>query len=194
MLTKEQVDLINEKASIFEQCVAFAHKFLVLPSIQIAFNDCPSEMFRTMDNAAESHIASNGSGWVYFNALWFAERITDHQDDVEFFLFHELRHLHQLNQINLLVANKKTREPQEIVKLWKSNFDNYQRNEGGESQFANVTQEIEVDANAYGILLEVLYRNGRTPLLSLPEEAFDPANERLQRYYDTFPEFRHLTE
>lgn len=193
MLTKEQVDLINKKTTIFEPCVTFARKFLVLPPIQIDFNDCPSAMFCTMDNAAESYIAANGSGCVYFNAPWFAERITDHQDDVEFFLFHELRHLHQLNQINLLVANKKTREPEKIVKLWKSDFDNYQRNEGGKSQLANVTQEIEVDANAYGILLEVLYRNGRIPSLSLPAEAFDPANRRLQRYYDTFPEFCHLT-
>ena len=192
MLTKEQIDLINEKASTFEPCVTFAHKFLVLPSIQIAFNDCSSEMFRTMDNAAESHIASNGSGCVYFNAPWFAERILEHQDDVEFFLFHELRHLHQQNQINMLVANKRTREPKEIVQLWKNDFENYQRNEGGESQIANVTQEVEVDANAYGILLEVLYRNGRNPLLSLPKEAFNPANERLQRYYDTLPEFRQI--
>ena len=190
MLTKEQIELINEKVSIFKPCVAFANKFLVLPPIQIAFNDCPSEMFRTMDNAAESHIASNGIGCVCFNAPWFAERILEHQDDVEFFLFHELRHIHQLNQINMLVANKRTREPKEIVQLWKNDFENYQRNEGGESQLANVTQEVEVDANAYGILLEILYRNGRSPLLSLPEEAINPANKRLQRYYDTLPEFR----
>ena len=122
MLTKEQIDLINKKATIFEPCVTFARKFLVLPTIQIAFNDCPSTMFCTMDNAAESYIADDGSGYVYFNAPWFAERVLEHQDDVEFFLFHELRHLHQLNQINLLVANKKTREPERIVKLWKLNF------------------------------------------------------------------------
>jgi len=79
------------------------------------------------------------------------------------------------------------------MKLWKSNFDSYQRNEGGETQLVNVTQEIEVGANAYGILLEVLYRNGKAPLLSLPKEAFDLANERLQWYYDTLPEFSHLT-
>lgn len=192
MLTEEQIELINEKASIFEPCVAFAHKFLVLPSIEIAFIDCPSERFRTMDNAAESHIAANGSGYIYFNAPWFAERILEHQDDVEFFLFHELRHLHQQNQINILIANKRTREPKEIVQLWKNDFENYQRNEGGESQLANVTQEVEVDANAYGILLEIFYRNGRTPLLSLPKEALNPANERLQRYYDTLPEFRQI--
>lgn len=190
MLTKEQIDLINAKASIFEPCVAFAHRFLILPSIQIAFLDCPSAKFRTMDNAAESHIAADGSGWVYFNAPWFAERILEHQDDVEFFLFHELRHLHQLNQINLLMADKQTREPTEVVRSWKDGFEKYQRNEGGKSQLANVTQEVEIDANAYGVLLEILYRNGKTPLLSLPEEAFAPANKRLQRYFDTLPEFR----
>lgn len=192
MLTEEQIILINNKSTIFEPCVSFARKYLVLPSIQIAFNDCPSEMFRTMDNAAESYIAADGSGYIYFNAPWFAERITDHQDDVEFFLFHELRHLHQFNQINLLVEKKKTREPIETVKLWKACFDNYQRNEGGETQITNVTQEVEVDANAYGILLEVLYRKGRTPLLSLPDEAFDPANKRIQYYFDTLPEFSHF--
>ena len=55
-----------------------------------------------------------------------------------------------------MAANKKTREPVEIVKVWKDGFDNYQRNDGGESQFTNVTQEIEIDANAYGIILFVL--------------------------------------
>ena len=192
MLTKEQIDLINEKADIFEPCVTFAHKFLVLPPIQIMFNDCPSEMFHTMDNAAESYIGTDGHGHIYFNAPWFAERVIDHQDDVEFFLFHELRHLHQLNQINLLVAKQKTREAKKTVELWKESFDNYQRNEGGDSQFINVTQEVEVDANTYGILLEVLYRDGRTPQLSLPDEAFVPANKRIQQYFDILPEFRNL--
>ena len=58
MLTKKQIDLINAKASIFEPCVEFAHRFLVLPSIQIAFCDCPSAKFRTMDNAAERSASS----------------------------------------------------------------------------------------------------------------------------------------
>ena len=186
--------MINEKKSILEQCVLFAQRFLVLPSIEIRFDDCPSERFQTMYNAAESCLLPNGFGCIYFNTPWFAERIVDHQDDVEFFLFHELRHLHQINQINLLMSNKKTREPENIVRLWKKGFDNYTRNDGGESQLKNVAQEIEVDANAYGIILEILYRDGKHPLLSLPEEAFAPANERLQRYFDTLPEFINFKE
>ena len=31
----------------------------------------------------------------------------------------------------MLIANRGTREPKEIVQLWKSDFENYQRNEGG---------------------------------------------------------------
>lgn len=191
MLTENQIEIINEKSSILEPCVTFAHRFLVLPTIEIRFEDCPSERFCTMDNAAESCFMPNGFGCVYFNAPWFAERVIDHQDDVEFFLFHELRHLHQLNQINLLMSNKKTREPENIVRLWKEGFENYKRNDGGETQLKNVTQEVEVDANTYGVILEILYRNGKIPLLSLPDEAFAPANERLQRYYDTLPEFNN---
>lgn len=193
MLSEKQINLINDKLTIFEPCVIFARKFLVLPSIKIEFNDCPSNMFHTMDNAAESNLAYDGTGCIYFNAPWFAERVIEHQDDVEFFLFHELRHLHQMIQVNLMAANKKTREPVEIVKVWKDGFDNYQRNDGGESQFSNVTQEIEIDANAYGIILTMLYRNGKHPLLSLPEEAMNPADERLQRYIDTLPEFRSFS-
>lgn len=194
MLREKQIALINEKASIFESCVAFAQRFLILPTIEISFRDCPSKMFRTMNNAAESHMAPDGKGYIFFNGPWFAERIIEHQDDVEFFLFHELRHLHQFHQVNLLTANQKTREPKELVMQWKDSLENYQRNEGGATQLANVVQEVEVDANAYGMLLEILYRNGRLPSLSLPDEAFDLANERLQRYFETFPEFQNVVK
>ena len=190
MLTEQQIELINSKAQIFQPCLTFASKYLILPNIEIAFDDCPSTRFLSMNNAAESWLGKDGVGRICFNGPWFAERIIEHQDDVEFFFFHELRHLHQKIQIQAMINGQKTREPIEIVKIWKDNFENYQRNEGGNSQTINVTQEIEIDANTYGVLLEILYRDGRHPLLSLPDEAFDPANERLQTYFDTLPEFK----
>lgn len=190
MLTEEQMKLVNEKASIFETCVRFANNFLLLPDIDITFDDCPSRRFGTMDNAAESVLGSDGRGHVFINAVWFANRVEAHQDDVEFFLFHELRHIHQQYQIQLLRMGKKTREPREVVQTWKDGFEHYVRNEGGTSQLTNIFQEVEVDANAYGIILEMLYRNGRNPLLSIPEEANDLAEKRLQRYIDTLPEFK----
>lgn len=189
MLTEQQIQLINQKAEIFESCLEFANKYLILPNIEVAFDDCPSQRFLSMNNAAESWLGSDGVGRICFNGPWFAERINEHQDDVEFFFFHELRHLHQKLQIKFMSNGQKTREPLKTVKVWDDNFKNYQRNEGDSTQTANVTQEVEIDANAYGILLEILYRNGKAPLLSLPQEAFEPANERLQLYYDTLPEF-----
>ncbi len=192
MLTEQQIELVNSKTHIFEPCLNFASKYLILPDIEIAFDDCPSQRFLSMNNAAESWIGDDGVGRICLNAPWFVERIDEHQDDVEFFFFHELRHLHQKIQIQAMQKGQKTREPIKTVKIWEYNFNNYQRNEDENSQKINVTQEVEIDANAYGILLEIFYRKGKKPLLSLPAEAFDPANERLQIYYDTLPEFKQL--
>ena len=41
MLSKEQAELINNKSSIIEPCVKFAGQFLVLPDIEVFFDDCP---------------------------------------------------------------------------------------------------------------------------------------------------------
>lgn len=194
MMTAEQIELINEKASIIEPCIEFARKFLVLPTIDVYFDDCPSHRFKTLENASECNTDEDGNGIIYINGPWFVDRINEHQDDVEFFIFHELRHIHQKNQIRLLSTGYRTRESIKIVEAWKDGFKNYRRNEGGESQEANVRQEVEIDANAYGIILEILYRNGRKPLLSIPDDAFDLANDRLQHYIDNLPEFKNVRE
>lgn len=190
MLQQEQIDLINSKTSIIELCVNYAHNFLVLPNVEVRFDDCPSSRFPTMDNAAESFLDRTGIGYIIINGPWFAERIERHQDDVEYFVFHELRHLHQQYQIHLLHKGEEIRESNEIVEEWKNEFDNYIRNEGEESQSENIRQEVEIDATAYGIILETLYQGGKQPILSVPRELVDLADERLQRYIDTLPEFR----
>lgn len=144
-----------------------------------------------MNNAAESTIGPDGIGYVWFNGPWFSERIFDHQDDVEFFLFHELRHLHQKMQINSLLNHEKTREATGTVAGWKIGFENYQRNEGAATQTANVTQEVEIDANAYGMAMAKIYRDGQDPNLSLPPEAYQPAAARCAFYLYALPEFRN---
>lgn len=190
MLTEKQVELINIKASIIKPCVQFARRFLVLPEIEVSFKDCPSKNFPMMDNAAESSVGPDGCGHILINGPWFADRIKDHQDDVEFFIFHELRHIHQLTQIRLMTSGKKTRESVNDVQKWKDEFNGYMRNEGGDTQLENISQEVEIDANAYGIILETIYQNGRQPLLSIPAEAVNLAEKRLQCYIDTLPEFK----
>lgn len=191
-MTEQQIQIINEKSGILPPCAEFARKYLFLPPIEICFDDCPSRRFRTMSNAAESNLYPDGIGRIWFNGPWFAERVFEHQDDVEFFMFHELRHLHQKMQINLLLNNKNTREARETVAGWKTGFENYQRNEGAATQTANVTQEVEIDANAYGIALTKKYRNGQDPNLSLPPEAYAPAAARCEFYLYALPEFRQF--
>ena len=191
-MTEQQIHIINEKSAILPPCVEFARKFLTLPpSIQIHFADCPSQIFSSRNNAAECDIDRDGIGHVWFNGPWFADRVFEHQDDVEFFIFHELRHLHQKMQIKLLLNNKKTREARETVAGWKTGFENYQRNEGAATQTANVTQEVEIDANAYGMALTKIYRNGQNPNLSLPPEAYAPAAPRCAFYLYALPEFKN---
>ena len=60
--------LVNEKASIFETCVRFANNFLLLPDIDITFDDCPR--VGTIDNAAESVLGVDGRGYVFINAVF----------------------------------------------------------------------------------------------------------------------------
>lgn len=192
MMTEQQICIINEKSGILSPCVEFAQNYLTLPSVEILFEDCPSRRFRTMNNAAESGIDPDGIGRVWFNGPWFAERIFEHQDDVEFFLFHELRHLHQKMQINLLLTNRKTREAAETVARWKTDFENYRRNEGASTQTANVTQEVEIDANAYGMAMATIYRKGQYPNVSLPKEAYQPAAVRRDFYLFALPEFNRF--
>ena len=189
-MTQQQIQIIRRKMEILPPCVEFAKKYLTLPSLEIHFDDCPSQRFRTMNNAAESNIGPDGIGRIWFNGPWFAERIFAHQDDVEFFMFHELRHLHQKMQINQLLSNQRTREAKETVMGWKTSFENYQRNEGGTTQTANVTQEVEIDANAYGMIMTKQYRNGKEPNLSLPDEAYQPAAARAAFYLFALPEFQ----
>lgn len=190
MLRQEQIELINGKTSIIESCVKFACNYLVLPKVEIQFDDCPSTRFPTMNNAAESFLDGDEIGHIIINGPWFVERIELHQDDVEYFVFHELRHLHQQNQIRLLHMRETVREPKEVIEKWQKEFVNYIRNEGKTSKNENIRQEVEIDATAYGIILEILYQNGKKPILSVPKELMDLADERLQKYIDTLPEFR----
>lgn len=168
---------------LVEKCIDFAKRFLLLPEeINIYFEDCPSNRFPTMMNAAESD--ENGNLW--FNKSWLTgeDRWNNHKDDIEFFVFHELRHMHQFCSIYSYLDNKAVNEEAETILGWKAGFENYIRNVGGESQNVNLAQEVEIDANAYAALLANLYHLGEDIKLnfSVPAEAMDVAMERVKVY------------
>lgn len=180
--------ITGRNLQIIENCVHFARKFLLLPAtLNYYFEDCPSARFPTIVNACESNMEE-----ITFNRPWFLQRTADHRDDPEFFIFHELRHIHQLYSIQLLQNGQPCNDTPETVAIWKQGFDGYVRNTGGASQAANVTQEVEIDANAYGqCLVNLLHIADNTNImLSLPDEASRLSGPRAEEYCRTKPEIR----
>lgn len=175
--------------TLINKCISFARNFMELPEqIEFYFEECPSAIFPTTDNAAESN-----ENHIVFNKPWFtgADRWNNHPDDIEFFVFHELRHLYQLHEIKRLDNGLPLHERKSTVETWKDGFLNYQRNEGGASQAINISQEVEIDANAYALCLSnfVHLYDGCELHLSLPSEAMDLVDARSKTYYETLPEF-----
>ena len=187
------MELITGKnLQIVTDCVTFARQFLLLPdTIDYYFEDCPSERFPTLNNAAESNINS-----ICFNKQWFLKRINEHRDDLEFFIFHELRHIHQLYSIYLHEHNQIHNDDTATIELWKNGFNNYIRNIDYTTEAVNVTQEIEVDANAYAqCLVNLLHINDDIELcFSLPEVAANISMARSEQYYNSKPELRRYLE
>lgn len=180
----------GKNKTFFEHCIEFARKFMELPeTIELYYDNCPSERFPRSCNAAES-----GGNKVWFNKQWVYERIGPHKEDVAFFLFHELRHLYQQLQIRGLIMRTGFQEPLMDVRAWRDEFQNYVRNVDDASQEKNLMQSIERDANAYALLLTLLYFQKNSVSLSLPEPAQDKAYDEAQRYLQERKEFKQFAK
>lgn len=46
--------ITGDYKTLIEKCVAFAAQFICIPPTELLFDDCPSNRFPTMSNAAES--------------------------------------------------------------------------------------------------------------------------------------------
>lgn len=194
---KEMVEveaMEGEYLELVQNCINYARSFMTLPeSIESYFEECPSDRFKTMDNAAE------GCGnKLYFNKPWFTgqDRWENHRVDIEFFIFHELRHLHQHYEIALLDGNNTEHEDISTIVSWKNGFTNYTRNEGGSTQTVNLSQEVEIDANAYALCLSnMLHFSDNIELrFSVPQEAMDLAEPRSRQYYENRPELKRCID
>ena len=166
---------------IIENCIAFARQFLLLPdTIDVVFDACPSARFPTKYNAAESNINE-----IYFNKPWFLERTAEHRDDIEFFIFHELRHIHQLYSIFRYDHKLSYHDAAATIEAWRQGFCNYIRNTDDLTANVNVVQEIEVDANAYAqCLVNLLHLHDNIELhFSLPQAAAELSFSRSKQYY-----------
>ena len=184
--------ITGKNLQIITECVLFAQQFLSLPNtIDYYFEECPSERFPSMNNAAESNVQS-----ICFNKQWFLERTIEHRDDLQFFIFHELRHIHQLNSITIYDKTQKHKEDISTIESWRVGFNNYIRNTDAVTESLNIVQEIEIDANAYAIcLVNLLHIDDDMELnFSLPQTAGDISFERSKQYYNIKSELKHFLD
>lgn len=182
----------GDNLKIIENCISFSRQFLTLPDhIVCYFDDCPSQRFPTMINAAESNVRE-----MFFNKPWFLQRTTEHRDDLEFFIFHELRHIHQIYSIFLCENNKPVKEDPSTLEIWNESFHSYVRNTGDATTQANVSQEVEIDANAYAqCLVNLLHLDDDLPIhLSLPDAAAELSMARSREYYNSKPEIARFVQ
>lgn len=187
--------MLKDYEKVITDCIKFAQKFLYLPGeLNVCFDMCPSERFPSMNNAAESDRNN-----IYINQQWFERSMPEHQDDVEFYIFHELRHIHQFISIEKMLNEEACQDSYEEIKQWKYNFEHYIRNIDEMTQKQNLIQEVEVDANAYGISLLNLYYMNKGVFnprfqYSLPEEAYRIGDIRSRKYYETKYELKQFVE
>ncbi len=184
---------LEEKIQIIQNCKEFAKQFIFLPdSLDVQFDKCPSPRFKTEKNA--SQLEQRGCNRVlWFNEMWFDKRIDEHMDDIEFFAFHELRHIHQSISVSRMMSNFSTQEDYDEIKKWQFEFTHYIRNVDAASEERNVHQRIEIDANAYALSLLNLYHLEDDMELhpSIPEQVQDEIEQISNRYYNSKPELKH---
>lgn len=104
------------------------------------------QRFATEENSAE--LAGNV---LYINEDWI-ESILKNKDEVDlrFIMYHEVRHIYQRSVIDDFDKRGKSCELPATIEAWKRDLAGYVRNEGdAKSQMANISQSIEIDANAF---------------------------------------------
>ena len=177
---------------LFDECVSFARAFIFLPEkIDFYFDSCPSIRFPN-----ETVAMTNESNMIFVNQQWYQKHIVISEDNVRYFVFHELRHSFQAFAIEHFKSTGSTsNEHAETLYRWENDFQNYIINEGDdESAGNNIVQEIELDATAYGIALLNLYHAAhgieRDIHLTIPEQISDMVFQKAQDYIHNKPEIQ----
>ena len=96
----------------------------------------------------------------------------------------------------MLDSNNIVHEDISTIISWKNGFINYTRNEGGSTQAVNLSQEVEIDANAYALCLSnMLHIFDNIELrFSVPQEAMDLADPKSRQYYENRPELKRYID
>lgn len=137
------------------------------------------ERFRTASNTCETD-----GNTLYINEDWIKMVIRDNfLYDLQYQMYHEARHYYQSFAIADFYARGKTSESVATIRQWEKENAEYARNEGTEeTQRANAAQTIEIDANAFAIVM--LHVKGIDEARA-PEEQMKATEKRAQEIYKT---------
>lgn len=130
------------------------------------------DKFKTVYNTCET---SDNS--LYINEDWISEVLRENDlYDLQYQMYHEARHFYQYMVIADYRVRGRSCELPTRIKQWEFECENYIRNEGtDETQKANATQSMEIDANAFAIVM--LNMKG-VKEARIPEEQWDTTIKR----------------
>ena len=191
------MDMVDDKIiELYKECFVFAIQFITIPKdLQFEIDDYASRRFAHVN--APCFTSADGK-MIVANRDWLKKSFPKYTDDIRFFVFHELRHVHQKHQVAKWLLKEKTEEKDSILTKWEEEFRTYQTNYGDEeSQKRNFAQEIEIDANAYALSLLNLMHLGEKDWsfeYSLPQTAFSIADKRSREYYKSRPELKRYLD
>jgi len=95
---------------------------------------------------------ASSNGTITVNLDWFCSTT---EQDVMYIIWHEIRHIYQMQQIQFQKDNNFAAERPENILRWQQEFDHYVRNTP-ETTSLHFLQEIELDA--YAFALSMLFR------------------------------------
>lgn len=135
--------------------------------------------FRTESNTCETD-----GNTLFINEDWIMMVIRENfLYDLQYQMYHESRHYYQSYAIADFHARGKTSETEATIRQWEKENADYARNEGtAETQMANAAQTIEIDANAFAIVM--LHLKGIDEARA-PEEQMYATEKRAQEIYKT---------
>lgn len=132
--------------------------------------------FKTPDNTCET-----GLNTLYINEDWLDKVLQEgFLYDLQYQMYHEARHFYQRTIIEDYHSRGKSREFPSTIRQWEAEFRNYKRNEGTpDTQKDNANQKVEIDANAFAIVL--LSSKGKEA--RAPEEQWEETEQRASEIY-----------
>lgn len=135
------------------------------------------DRFRTVGNTCETD-----GNRLFINEDWLIMCLnTNYLYDLQYQMYHEARHFYQSMVIADFHARGKSSELPSTIRQWENECLHYQRNEGtDETQKANASQKMEIDANAFAIVM--LSTKGITEARA-PEEQWEETAQRAQEIY-----------